>query len=74
MTTTADVPPSRVTQHELTRLDTFAESLDEGDLRSLLTTLATALRGGDDVALMSIDAEYTPSQGVIHVGVYQPVL
>lgn len=62
MTTTADVSPSRVTQHELTQLDTFAESLDEGDLRSLLTTLATALRGGDDVALMSIDAEYTPSQ------------
>lgn len=62
MSVIVDVSSSRVTADELDSLTTFAKTLSEGDLRSLLTTLTTALHEGDDVALLNKDADYTPTQ------------
>ena len=62
MTDLLEVAPSNVDPQTRASLTRFASDLGEGALRNLLLALSDSLASGCTVALLDIDADYTPAQ------------
>ena len=62
MTDLLEVAPSAVDSRTLASLSEFADGLEESSLRDLLVALTGSLASGSSVALLDIDADYTPAQ------------
>ena len=62
MTDLLEVAPSNVDPQTRASLTRFASDLGEGTLRNLLLALSDSLASGCTVALLDVDADYTPAQ------------
>jgi len=62
MTDLLEVAPSNVDPQTRASLTRFASDLGEGALRNLLLALSDSLASGCTVALLDVDADYTPAQ------------
>ena len=62
MTDLLEVAPSNVDPQTRSSLTRFASDLGEGALRNLLLALSDSLASGCTVALLDVDADYTPAQ------------
>lgn len=62
MTDLLEVAPSNVDPQTRASLIRFASDLGEGALRNLLLALSDSLASGCTVALLDVDADYTPAQ------------
>ena len=57
-----EVEPSAVDEQTLASLSEFVDGLEESALRDLLFALTGSLTSGNTVALLDVDADYTPAQ------------
>ena len=57
-----EVEPSAVDEQTLASLSEFVDGLEESALRDLLLALTGSLESGGTVALLDVDADYTPAQ------------
>ena len=62
MTDLLEVAPSNVDPQTRASFTRFASDLGEGALRNLLLALSDSLASGCTVALLDVDADYTPAQ------------